>query len=524
MKKLIVFSLLGACLGGVISCSDENDYEDDRYHDSSIKNMVSITDEKGNRYSPFYENDSSVHFIIGHEVDLTKIRLLALSDSDMILHNDVIAHEAIINMSDFTNPPHLLTKDQKGNQRKKKIVAYDLPVLIVNTPDNKPIISKTERTEGCDVILIDTDNQYYDLGCAGIRGRGNSSWQQEKKPYNIKFEKKVPILGMKASKHWILLANAFYDRTQLHNSVTYEMAKRTDIGWVPDNRYVELILNGQHKGLYGIYEKIRVENQKIELEEFDASSWDGKFNGGYMLETAPIPGDSYNPFLTSFFNKTGYSGRYILGWEIKSPDGYLPQSLYDGIKKDLDYIESLIYNDSILQTGKYRNYYDIESAIDWLLIELAINNDEIARSKNVYVYKKSWNSKLRMGPPWDFDFGTFEKNDNEGTFDYFINCCLYFRKLRFDPVFCKRLKEKWNRYKKIWEEEVPLIIDKKYNQICRSAKRNERMWQWLDPEGAYDDHIKAMKSIFNRHINYLDLRISEIKDTLHIDSYGAIVD
>ena len=83
-----------------------------------------------------------------------------------------------------------------------KVVIHDLPILIITTPDSLPIDSKTERKEGCLVKLV-TNNEELNLGTAGIKGRGNSTWVEPKKPYNIKLDKKAEILGMKKSKHWI---------------------------------------------------------------------------------------------------------------------------------------------------------------------------------------------------------------------------------------------------------------------------------------------------------------------------------
>ena len=42
-----------------------------------------------------------------------------------------------------------------------------------------------------------------------IRGRGNYTWTGfDKKPYRIKLADKQPMLGMKSSKHFVLLAHA----------------------------------------------------------------------------------------------------------------------------------------------------------------------------------------------------------------------------------------------------------------------------------------------------------------------------
>ena len=167
---------------------------------------------------------------------------------------------------------------------KRKIIIYDLPILMINTPDGQPIMSKEIRVEDCDVTLI-IFNGKQEFGKAGIKGRGNSTWLQEKKTYNIKFDEKQSLLGMKSSKKWVLLANAYYDRTQLHNATAFEIARLTDYELVQSGQFVELILNGEHKGLYYLCEKIDIEKGKINIDKLKENDLDkDKITGGYLLE------------------------------------------------------------------------------------------------------------------------------------------------------------------------------------------------------------------------------------------------
>ena len=184
--------------------------------------------------------------------------------------------------SDFTNPLIYLVESSLGEEQEWTVNVYDLPVLMINTPDGEPIVDKENRKEGCTMKLVNLDGSIEDLGTAGIKGRGFTSWIQDKKPYNIKLDEKHKILGMNKSKHWILLANCYYDRTQLHNATAFEMARLTDYPWVQDGRFVELIMNGNHLGLYYLCEKIRIENDKIAITEMTPEDLTGEeVTGGY---------------------------------------------------------------------------------------------------------------------------------------------------------------------------------------------------------------------------------------------------
>lgn len=469
----------------------------------------SLMDSDGETYSAFLIRDSVIHIkvpntsqldnlIARYEVNGEEVNVVSKTDT-----------EGKPDFSDFHAPVRYKVISQFGETKEWKVLLYDLPVLILNTPDSLPITSKEVRTEGCELTLINEDGNIQSLGTAGVRGRGNSTWDQTKKPYNIKFDNKVGILGMKASKHWILLANPHYDRTQLHNATAFYLASLTDYPWVQSGRFVELILNGEHKGLYYLCEKIRVEKGKISLDDTD-----------YLLESFVV-GENINAmvlpdycFTTDYFNVTGpYWARRTIGWEIKHPDDYNDEQ-FTSIAANLNEIESDLSNDETVLDGTYREHFDIGSAADWWLVQEATVNMEASKSKNVFIYKTK-DGKLRMGPPWDFDAYSFGQ--------YGVRCFLckedamYYKQLFKDPVFVDCVKEKWNRYKTNWQKEIPMYIDRQYDYIHRAAERNEVMWpDWLElnkyPDVSYKQLVEDMKSFFITQTDWMDEQISQMNN------------
>lgn len=83
---------------------------------------------------------------------------------------------------------------------------------------------------------------------------------------------------------------------------------------------------------------------------------------------------------------------------------------------------------------------------------------------------------LYVGPPWDFDAGTFGIPPRENMF-YTINSGLYIPQMMKDSVFRYRLKEKWEMYKDIWKYEIPKFVDNQFNLLYKSAIRNEEIWK-----------------------------------------------
>ena len=91
----------------------------------------------------------------------------------------------------------------------------------------------------CDEILADTD----ELQLEYIRGRGHTTWMENKKPYKFKLDKKADLLGMGKNKHWTLLANAF-DETLLRNKLTYYMGEQLGLAYTPKSMAVDVVMNG----------------------------------------------------------------------------------------------------------------------------------------------------------------------------------------------------------------------------------------------------------------------------------------
>ena len=108
----------------------------------------------------------------------------------------------------------------------------------------------------------------------GARLRGNSTQNFPKKPFALKFDKKVGPQGMPTDKRWELLAN-WMDRTMLRNTVAFEVANKTagaladGLGWNPRGVNVELVINERHVGNYFLCEKVKIDADRIDIESQD---------------------------------------------------------------------------------------------------------------------------------------------------------------------------------------------------------------------------------------------------------------
>lgn len=131
----------------------------------------------------------------------------------------------------------------------------NVPALFVKTGEGEMnrVHADKEYKADAEVSLYTADGELDYASAEGdrISGRGNSTWKLEKKPYNLRLNKKAELLGMRPAKKWSLLANA-YDETNLRNKIILDFAREIAPyeGFAPECEFVDVYANGEYLGLY----------------------------------------------------------------------------------------------------------------------------------------------------------------------------------------------------------------------------------------------------------------------------------
>lgn len=318
-------------------------------------------------------------------------------------------------------------------------VAYSgLPVVEINTPNGASITSKTEWMEGATVRIINTDGTIDLDDSLSVKGRGNSTWNYVKKPYAMKLNKRHKVLGMKKHKRWVLLAN-WLDRTLMRNDIAFAVAQQTGLDWTPHGQFVELVLNGTHKGNYYLCEQVKVDKNRVNIAEVDKNTTDAdSITGGYLMEIDTNYDELYK-FHSSYMR---------MPWQFKDPDEVNTQQ-QNYVKNYVNSMEEQLY---YLQwsgwgsySSDYQNYIDINSAADYFLANDLVGNAELKHPKSCYM-SKDINGKLKFGPVWDFDWGTFivtQEDGRQATSSWVNNDRYYYKYLFNDDTFKQTVKDRW---------------------------------------------------------------------------------
>ena len=516
---------------------------------SSVKTGNYLTmkyDSKTNTYS----------YCLPTTTDFSEQKFLFTHDGDKVTVGDSLLKAGQYNVLNASKP--ITVSVWKYNAHKDFIVKLTntgLPVVRINT---KEAVTRRDTWVKYNTMRIELPDGTVDYECKDsveLKGRGNGTWTEtNKKPYAIKLPVKAKILGMHKQKRWCLLAN-YKDRTLLRNDAAFWLSRHTELPYTVSGRYVELVWNGKHMGNYYLCEQIRIDNHRVDIADPNLNDPE---NGGMLILIDDFldysSNDRKDKSPSVGFRSTGASNRYKLPYILKDPEedenGNLLTSsspTYKYLYKYVTEMEDAIYNASS-SNHKWQQYLDMDKAIDYVLIqEITMNHDSYntwpkAGPHSAYLYKDSCGI-LCYGPVWDFDYHTFTlyndfsqtwsgsswnsnenprlkqweilKMDNKNGNKYYFSDLV-----KRDPQFKARLLERWNMYKNVWKDSLPIYIDQMADSIRVSESYNIKIWaentsltnykQNGDYNLSFQEAVNAMKTAFIKRWEWMDQNLPKL--------------
>lgn len=381
-----------------------------------------------------------------------------------------------------------------------------LPVTIINTPNNQEITSKEEYVENSLMTILQTDISDEFCELANMKGRGNSTWAQPKKPYAIKFNKKQSLLSLPDDKSWVLLAN-YLDPTLLRNDLAFYMGHElTSLDWTPHYQQVDLMLNGQYKGIYQLGEKVKISKKRVNVGD-----------DGFLMEVDTRATQEED---ARYF----YVNNISVPVNIKDPEVEYDDEDYNYAKSYMEATDAALFANNFIDPEEgWQKYMDMDSFVDWYLInEIAKNNDGIFYSSCYMNLKRG--GKLKMGPLWDFDiaFGGYPWEPRASEIsnvveNFYIKDVKWFKRLFQDPAFVARVKERFNE---IYAQRQTIFdhIDENAAKLINKIYEENRLWgQICDPSSsdsevkvAYQAKVDALKAWISARLEWLNININNL--------------
>ena len=388
-----------------------------------------------------------------------------------------------------------------------RAAAAQLPTLSINTTNGVAVTSKDVYIPAT-FRLTGASDAPLNEGTLEIKGHGNSTWKMPKKPYRLNLTTNTAFMAMPADQHWVLLAN-YSDKTLMRNDVTFELSRLLGMAYTPRSRFVDLLFNGAYQGVYQLTEQIRIAPDRVNISEMKVTDTSATtITGGYLIEVDERRGQDF------CFTST-VSGMVFC---VVNPENLRDPAWARQRQYICDYIrqtEAAIFGKRFAhpQTG-YAGFIDVESAINYYLVNEIVKNVDGNLRLSTYLYKKR-DGKLGFGPVWDFDLaiGNVDYRYADKTDGWYIRTAPWFARMFEDPAFQSRVKARWTQMTtdRTLDGLFEYILTR-WDYLRRAQVKNFQrwpiLWTWVWPNrvvtGSYDGEVLAMRDWLTDRVRWID--------------------
>lgn len=383
------------------------------------------------------------------------------------------------------------------------------PATVIQTGDTAPVSHAQARLITSSEVF-DTDTyipsrlQVHNLfntgrplvdSVAQVKGRGNLTWEQIKKPYKVKFTSAASPFGFPASVNWALMAD-FLDYTGMNSTVLYEIARRATGRWTPRSTYVELLMNDGYRGLYRLSETCDVQVGRVNIRKMKDGDVSGlALTGPYLLE-ASNGGD----FLTA-------RGSPIL-YDTPKVASVPAQVAY--IKGALDAYETRL----VAGDESFLPYTDVDSLADWIIAQEISANEDGDWWRSCKFYKEQDTAdgpgKFVFWPVWDFDlaFGGATQGfrcvqvRHEGAWPRW-SALAYANSVTVRAA----VRARWDASWKDAATNIGAFIDDTYTEMGPALARDRALWKPGDAAYPASTRSTQLKTWLAARIAWLDANL-----------------
>ena len=436
------------------------------------------------------------------------IEILPMKDYTLLDKQETVAQGLHI--------PFLAWNREGGTCRKVYVVFTGLPVVKMETAADLDIdtvfagaVSFYEACGQEDWVLTSVFEAHE---------RGQTTRAYPKKGYRVNLvdvtstgisrKNKQSVLGMRKSDSWIFYA-IYSDGTKVRDKFNTELwagigAEDTpyDAYFGTKMKYVELVVNGEYRGLYGIFEPVDKTQLAITDEEYLYKRTYGRALSQELFDSAG-PDD----YLT------------VLGMEIKGKKG-------NGTSLDWKQLRQFIAiteeeDEEFAQDAQ--QLLDLDNVADiWIYLQFLYGEDNIYKNM-FFAFKKDTDGyqgyKLYL-VPWDTDltWGNVYVDSKEELYvkwapenaDRYLEWPLLDRLIELDVGGIReKIKDRWTELRSgiLSEESMNEIFIECTHQVQDSGAFTRDATRW--PDSRHDADYDGMKQFMKERTEFLDKMIQQ---------------
>lgn len=400
-----------------------------------------------------------------------------------------------------------------------------LPVVYVSCDDS----IKSKELYLPATVFIDNmgDSRFQSVGSADslvnvqIRGRGNWTWTGgfTKKPYKLKFDKGLPLLGMGSNKHWALLAHADGGvKSYFRNTAGFELGRMAGLPFTPHQQPVELVLNGEYQGLYFLTETVRVGKRRVNIsEQADFETDPDLVNGAWLVEIDNNDEDSLHQ-IRPLLDGTELT-RFVITWH--SPEELSPEQL-EYISHEWDEVLRTVYCADKSST-EWEQHFDLDALARYYLVNEMIDHVE-AFLGSCFMYKDKGEQQWKMGPMWDLGhaFNDWHPKDNfiwqykhETEEDW--EPCILEEMVKF-PALMQSVQEIWMKESAAMYEAIDDYLQEFTFYIADATVSDRQRW----PMYGTPDVQASLSAVMERLEQKRQFLTAEWGDPMVIDAISTL--
>lgn len=535
--------------------------------DSFSVSAVSLTKDTVPTVEWFLAEDGNYYLFLPTSISETLCKVSFTADGEVTIDGDKVESGSVISLA---NKSSISVSCGLKTYVVKIIAETELASVFITTESGSldAIHADKEYKEAGYIQIIGEDglSYEYDGDLEYIKGRGNSTWKMDKKPYNIKLDKKADLFGMGKSKKWSLIAN-HGDTSLMRNAIIYSVAGEV-LDYTPQYTPVDLYINNDYMGSFILTTRVEADDNRVEIDNLDDANEEANpdvdfdtltlagtrgqysglmegtqkwveipndpddISGGYLMEMEIA--DRYDSEISGFVSDNGQpvifkNPEYATESEVKYISGVY-QNFEDAVMSDDGYNSDGDYYADLCDTESFQKFYAIN--------EWASNMD--CGLTSTYFYKPQGDDKLYAGPVWDFDIALGNNSSTRYGCNYMnpeeFTVCFgrQYKNTIFGQLDVKKVPTLFNALcqkedfvagvKTVWDNEIADVvnamnsteIDKYAEKIEGSAVANAIRWNIY---GTTD--VDTIKAEFNADVDFVK-DFSTKRAAFLTDNFGTV--
>mgnify|MGYP002853696230 CR=1 FL=1 len=297
-----------------------------------------------------------------------------------------------------------------------------------------------------------------------------------KNTYVLKFNNDISLLGDPNGTTWGLYPH-LDDLTFLHNQTAYYLGEISNLDYTPRGHFVDMFFNSRYFGTYGFVERPEISRDKVNVGD-----------DGFILSIGSD--ESGSTFSVDRIDRKVT----ILAPAVPSSEALSYVSNF------VDEAEEVLFSSYFTdETSGWQKYMDMDSFVDWYLInEIAKNQDGAFQTNCLMNLERG--GKLKMGPLWDFEdaFGDISNTSYNG---FVIKNVSWYARLFQDPAFVARVKERYD-YFYDHRQDILAEISANAEYLKYSIQENDNRWEYLAAYKSYTSDTWAIYGSLVANMKY----------------------